>query len=116
MATIEEFLAERIREMEIKFEGLRMPMERTWDIRMMISNMRDLLDMHKAWPVMVQSEPTIDANLEADNVVYRMTQKIEWYTQEEYRKKFGSEPPTAPMIKRMVEPWALHPDFNPDWL
>lgn len=116
MITIEEFVEARLRETEIKFEGLRMSIERTMDIQMMFSNMYDLLTMHKNWPVMVLSEPDYTFDTSSDNIVYRMSQKIVWATQEEYRKKFGSEPPTAPMVARMAEMWKQHPDFNQEWL
>lgn len=113
--TIEEFVEARLREMELKFEGLGVPDERRWDIQLMIANMYQVLYLHKNWPVLIQEQPYFETATDMNNVSYRMTQNFNWVTQEAYRKKFGTEPPTAPMIKSMAQMWMQHPDFDPNW-
>lgn len=106
--TIEEFLTERIDEIERAY-----PASISQDL---IAHCRDIIEWHKNWPILVETKPTVtfDQN-DVDELIYQMTQQITWLTQEEYRKKFGSEPPTAPLLRKMAARYSWHEDYNEDW-
>ena len=38
-----------------------------------------------------------------------------WLTEQEYVKKFGEAPPTAPMIRTLAAVYKDHPDYRPEW-
>jgi hypothetical protein len=79
-----------------------------------------IVQFHQSWPVLVESPPELstvvhDFDAQFNNVTYQMQQRIQWLTQEEYRRKFGSEPPTAPFLRAMAQQFRGHPDFDPEW-
>ena len=79
---------------------------------------RRVVELHKAWPVLVETPPTFATTSEGlgvNSVTFRASQQIQWLTQEEYRKRFGSEPPTAPMLAAMATVYADHPDYREEW-
>jgi hypothetical protein len=118
--TIEEFLLARLEDAERKIEGLRMETSRWTSLMCLIENQRDVIEWHKNWPIMVETPPKFEkiepyTDDPAYSMKYQMTQQIAWVTQEEYRKRFGSEPPTAPLLAKMAARYSDHPDYNPDW-
>lgn len=34
---------------------------------------------------------------------------------QEYRAKFGDEPPTTPVLRALAPPYADHPDYRDEW-
>jgi len=105
--TIVEFIEERLEEREDDIY-----------FRPYIQFFRRVLRLHKSWPVLVEKEPVFEVPPWEDafgNVIYRMTQEIGWFTEEGYRKVFGTEPPTAPMIKAMATIFQYHIDFKEEW-
>lgn len=79
---------------------------------------RRIVEFHKSWPVLVETPPTFETvgdALDIDSVTFRASQQMAWFTQEEYRKRFGDEPPTAPMLATMAEVYADHPDYDEAW-
>jgi hypothetical protein len=78
--------------------------------------MRKIVELHASWPVLVQTQPdfTEDAS-DPTSMTFRMTQQIAWTTQQEYRDRFGEEPPTAPMIRALASIWSDHPDWREEW-
>jgi hypothetical protein len=79
--------------------------------------LRAVLKFHDAWPVLVSAVPDMHFEMvEPDKISYFMQQKFEWLTQEEYKEKFGSEPPTSPILSAWLVPWRTHPDFQTEWL
>lgn len=81
---------------------------------------RAIVDFHQAWPVLVeQPEPLWDKPIiSLDDVnahTFYVQRKIGWFTQEEYRKKFGDEPPTAPLIAVIAAVYSDHPDYQEEW-
>jgi hypothetical protein len=76
---------------------------------------RRIVELHKSWPVMVETPPELTGGDDIDNMTFRLTKQIAWLTQEEYRKKFGSEPPTTPVLRLLALPYADHDGYDPSW-
>jgi len=81
---------------------------------------RQVVEWHKNWPVLVETPPKFEANFANDydpmtSYTISASQKIAWLTQEEYVKRFGRQPPTAPLLRTMANHYSAHRDFNPDW-
>ena len=77
---------------------------------------RRIIELHRSWPVLVETPPTFEqAGSDADSMTFRMSQQIQWQTQQEYVARFGSEPPSAPMMRALALPYADHPDFRDEW-
>ena len=77
---------------------------------------RRIVKWHKNWPVLVETRPEqsrMDGTV--DTVPYRMTKQIAWATEQQYRERFGSEPPTGPILRFLALPYADHPDFRDEW-
>lgn len=78
---------------------------------------RRIVELHEAWPVLVQRQPkfeTVDTS-DPGQFAMRASQQIMWATEQEYRAKFGDEPPTAPMIAALAAIYADHPDYREEW-
>ena len=72
--------------------------------------------MHESWPVLVQTEPTFEtATGSADQMTMRMFERIAWLTRREYVDRFGTEPPTAPLLAILAAVYADHPDYREEW-
>lgn len=77
---------------------------------------RRIIEWHKSWPVLVETAPTFDqTDYDLSSMTLRMSQKIMWQTDQEYRDRFGTEPPTGPVLRMLALPYADHPDYNADW-
>lgn len=78
---------------------------------------RRIIELHESWPVLVSKPPKLEENASAgtDRMVVQLTQQLQWHTQQEYRAKFGDEPPTAPILLALAQPYASHPDFHEEW-
>lgn len=74
---------------------------------------RRIVALHESWPVLIQTEPKLEVSPET--WMAKMTSEIAWLTNAEYVKRFGTDPPTAPMLAAMVQVYADHPDFDPAW-
>ncbi len=76
---------------------------------------RAILKQHEEWPVLVEREPSLEQIDSLQGGIFRMTREIMWLTEREYVKRFGTAPPTAPMIRTMAAVYSGHPDYDPDW-
>jgi hypothetical protein len=79
---------------------------------------REIVKWHESWPVLVETEPTFDPDAGGDDMgshVMRMSRQVAWLTQREYVKRFGSEPPTAPILRHLAAIYADHPDYRDGW-
>lgn len=76
---------------------------------------RRIVELHQSWPVLVETPPELTQADNATDMTMRLTRRIAWLTQEEYRKRFGAEPPTAPMLRALALPYADHPDYLEEW-
>lgn len=77
---------------------------------------RAIVDWHENWPVLVETQPEfVPVSKDVTSMTFRMTQQIAWLTNREYVARFGTEPPTAPVLRMLAQPYADHPDYNPAW-
>lgn len=77
---------------------------------------REIIKLHEEWPVLVEGNPeTETVNSNFDNISLRITQQIMWTTERAYLAKFGTTPPTAPMISSLAAVYADHPDYQQEW-
>lgn len=76
---------------------------------------RQIVRLHESWPVLVEQPPEFDQTNTVSTVSMRVTQRIAWLTQQEYRTRFGDEPPTTPILAALALPYAGHPDFREEW-
>lgn len=78
---------------------------------------RAVVEKHQQWPVLVECEPSEIERVEAglNDFTYRVTREIAWMTTREYIKRFGTEPPTAPMVAALATVYATHPDYRQEW-
>lgn len=90
-------------------------------VRELLNNQRAIIEWHKNWPILVETPPKFEPNFSDDyaaninQYTMHMSQEIAWLTQEEYVKRFGRQPPTAPLLKQMAQAYSDHPDFDESW-
>lgn len=122
MASIIEFLEARITEDEAEARGLQQ--ESDFGLEAFGNYMlaecaakRAIIRQHEEWPVLVEREPSqlesVAGGLES--ITYRMTREIAWMTTREYVKRFGVQPPTAPMIRTLAAVYKDHRDYQKEW-
>lgn len=82
-----------------------------------IAAKRAILEFHKQWPILVNTPPKLERADETDpsSMAFRMTQQIRWMTEQEYRERFGDEPPTGPVLRALASVYRDHPDFREEW-
>ena len=132
MTTITEFLLARIAEDEdlwrsLAREGVVVTLGTTkvaapapWISRHLAEceAKRRIIARHEAWPVLVEQSPAFDMLNDGPTlnaVTFQVAQRIAWVTQQEYRSRFGDEPPTAPILREMALVYADHPDYDEAW-
>lgn len=77
---------------------------------------RAIIAQHQAWPVLAEKAPEYSTSDDGLNgISYRVNQQMMWLTEQEYVKKFGEAPPTAPMIRTLAAVYKDHPDYQPEW-
>ena len=78
---------------------------------------RRIVALHEQWPVLVEGPPEVEMGDPTDlgSMAARMAQRVAWLTTQEYRKRFGDEPPTSPMLAALAEVYADHPDYDEAW-
>lgn len=77
---------------------------------------RRIIEWHKAWPVLAETEPTFEQDGDdPQSTTLRMSKQIAWLTEQEYRKRFGVEPPTGPILRLLALPYADHPEYQEEW-
>jgi hypothetical protein len=82
-----------------------------------IAAKRKIVELHEQWPVLVERPPELVRTdpSDLDSWTFKMTQQIRWATEQEYRKVFGDDPPTSPIMRALVSVYADHPDFQEVW-
>jgi hypothetical protein len=117
--TIEEFLLARIREVEHAADMMVPLIDQLLykQIFELCANQRKMIDWHKNWPVLVESPPKYEHGPQKGSTDWQIsvTQQMAWLTQEAYVKQFGSQPPTAPLLKEMADMYRTHPDWREVW-
>jgi len=78
---------------------------------------RRIVELHQSWPVLVETPPNLEVVTPDDlsTIAVRASKRLAWLTEQEYRARFGTEPPTAPMLRALASVYADHPDFDPAW-
>lgn len=117
---IEEFLEARMKFIEEQMWETGLSGYFRTAIEQLIANNRAIIKWHKNWPILVDTPPVFESDIHKSFLMensfsMRVSQQMVWLTQEEYKKKFGSEPPTAPLLKQMAQPYRNHPDFREEW-
>lgn len=107
MQTIQEFILARVNDPE---NTGKYPAE-------FAEAIAQILDIHSRWPVLVYSTPTLKAEegVTPDQLIMRVTQKVNWMIEKEYKRKFGEEPPTGPILRIIAGIWEWHQDYNDAW-
>lgn len=113
--SIDDFLLARVQEAER--EALNCSRSEWIKLRPIFDSQRMLINWHKNWPVLVETQPKLEvvASDTAESITYKMSQNIMFLTHEEYRSKFGQEPPTAPLLREMAMLYVTHPDWREEW-
>lgn len=114
--TIEEFILERCAAMRAVKAWTP---ELQWDtITEFIDMIEFIVEWHKNWPVLVQKPMEFGKAEEIEDLnsmAYRVTQEIAWLTTQEYRARFGDEPPTGTLLLRVAAMWKTHPGYQVEW-
>jgi len=78
---------------------------------------RAIIAFHESWPVLVEGPMEFGPvdGTDPHAIAYRATHQIAWATQAEYVKRFGTEPPTTPMLRALAAVYADHPDYDEVW-
>lgn len=115
--TLEEFLTARLNELREALFLLNMAQD-PW--LTLIDSQLEIVQMHAKWPVFIDEEPTLsvfdDYDIDRNRLSVQVSKKIIWMEQQEYVKKFGTQPATAPFIRKLVERFSHHEDFQEEWL
>ena len=104
---VEEFIRARIEDGRFANENIKL-----------LDAIEIVVDCHSNWPVLVSQPPNFErvrSFFDRDDVVFQLSQRMEWLTQEEFRRKFGTEPATAPIIKKIADLWSYHIDWQEEW-
>jgi hypothetical protein len=89
-----------------------------WDpdrVRLECAAKRAIIALHESWPVLVETEPEFESPLDIAGMTVTMSKRIAWMTEREYRTRFGTESPTAPILRALAAVYADHPDFRAEW-
>lgn len=78
---------------------------------------RAIIKFHKQWPVLVEGPSKFDSDAAdgLDSISFKMSRQIMWATEQEYRNRFGDEPPTTPIMRAMASIYSDHEDYLPEW-
>lgn len=79
---------------------------------------RKIVELHEAWPVFVSTPPKFETLGTADDLnslAFHTSLQMQWLTQEEYRKRFGEEPPTAPMLRALAAIYRDRSGWREEW-
>lgn len=81
-----------------------------------IAAKRQILELHESWPVLVETQPELSVeSADFGGMAAKVSQRIAWLTTQEYRERFGDEPPTSPVLRSLALPYAGHPDYDESW-
>lgn len=79
----------------------------------------EILSFHEQWPTLVErSMPEIApmGDFDVNKMAYRMSRQIAWKTEQEYIARFGTEPPTTPILRALARVYFDRPGFQDEWL
>lgn len=75
---------------------------------------RRIIALYEDWPVFVDVPETVKfaTEISYDTVSYRISRQMGWLTTREYVERFGTEPPTGPILLALAEVYSDHPDYR----
>lgn len=76
---------------------------------------KEVVKFHDSWPTLVETPIETETTSDIDGYVLRASKQIAWLTTREYVARFGTEPPTAPILAFLALPYADHEDYRPEW-
>ena len=79
---------------------------------------RKIIDLTQSWPVLLQGPIELNPKVAVESlstVVYEMTSRYQFVLASEYKKIFGEDAPTSPLLLQMAQIYSDHPNFNPEW-
>lgn len=113
MTEIEEFIEDRCHDIERYAQQFE---HDPWEFRY-IEIYRQILKWHQNWPILVETPTEFnEVSTEPDRIIFQMQKKFAWATTNEYIRAYGTDPPTAPILKIIANQWSEHPAFNQSWL
>lgn len=115
--SIEEFIEERIIDLEKLSAWWKNSISDPNPWLDLTGSLRDILEWHKSWPVLVEGPPKYEKvrSFHPDIAAYQISQQMEWITRQEYIRRFGEEPPTAPLLRKIASRFCWHEDFEEEW-
>lgn len=114
-STLAEWLLERIAEDEA---GARISPREWWSKRLLAecAAKRAILALHESWPVLATTPPDFDIRDEGlDSMNMRISQRMAWLTTQEYRARFGDDPPTTPTLRALASVYAGAEGWREEW-
>ena len=126
---IREFIILRLEDMELdsfnvlnNIDSSAKDKARAITLQHTVDSLRDILDYHNQWVVALEGPLTIEpANADFKDldfneaIRFTASREIGFVTEQQYRARFGKEPPTSPMIKAIARIWHDHEDYNKEW-
>lgn len=78
---------------------------------------RKIIEWHANWPILAQTQSTFEPvdGTDPGHYTYRASQQIAWLTEQQYRDRFGDDPPSGPILRMLALPYAAHPDHDEEW-
>lgn len=79
---------------------------------------RKVIELHELWPILVSQPEPPKPDWQTDGMQgfsFAYAERVAWLTTQEYRTRFGDEPPTGPIISALIQPFSDHPDFEEAW-
>jgi hypothetical protein len=76
-----------------------------------------ILDFHEQWPVLLETPATVEMqpHVPGEQWAAHLSMQVGWVTTQQYRARFGDEPPTSPIIRALLQVYAYRHDFDPAW-
>lgn len=79
---------------------------------------RRIVEWHKNWPVLAETPMEFETETTGTDITamtIRASRRIMWLTEQEYRDRFGSEPPSSPILLMLAAVYSDHPDYRDEW-
>jgi hypothetical protein len=76
---------------------------------------RRIVALHQSWPTLIETPLETETTNDIESYVLRASKQIAWLTTSEYVARFGSEPPTSPILSLLALPYMHHKDYDEDW-
>ena len=106
---ITDFIRERVTE-----DRLARRISKEW-----YESVLEICKVHdELWPVLTTEPPQlqkIETVEDFNTVSFQLRQNVEWHTRDSYVKRFGTDPPTNPIVLSFARIWKTHDNFQLAW-